>query len=84
MNRGYNELPSLPATSQDMEQLLLAASNGLIHDARMTTDASATNTRHRPFVRRIEYRLISIGMSVIAYLLERAVLRSVKRGATKP
>jgi hypothetical protein len=32
----------------------------------------------------MEYRLISIGMSVIAHLLERVILRSIKRESRKP
>ncbi|MDF0650371.1 MAG: hypothetical protein P0121_02735 [Nitrospira sp.] len=44
------------------------------------TDGSTTKIVHWSIVRQIEYRLVCIGMSVIAYLLERAVLRSIKRG----
>ncbi|MDF0665382.1 MAG: hypothetical protein P0119_04810 [Nitrospira sp.] len=50
----------------------------------MTDSSSAIKTGHRSIVRHIEYRLVCIGMSVIAYLLERAVLRSIKRGTTGP
>ncbi|MDF0676670.1 MAG: hypothetical protein P0120_20395 [Nitrospira sp.] len=46
----------------------------------MIESPSSTKTGHRTIVRHIEYRLVCIGMSVIAYLLERAVLRSIKRG----
>jgi hypothetical protein len=45
----------------------------------MTNGSSPTKAAHRTIMRRIEYQLISIGMSVIAFLLERAVLRSIKR-----
>ena len=41
-----------------------------------------TKTLHQSLVGQIEYRLISIGMSVLAYLLERVILRSIKRGGT--
>ncbi len=50
----------------------------------MTDSSSSTKTSRRTIVRQIEYRLVCIGMSVIAYLLERAVLRSIKRGTTGP
>ncbi len=38
----------------------------------------------RSFVGRLEFWLISLGMSVFAYLLERMILRSVKSGGAKP
>jgi hypothetical protein len=43
----------------------------------------STENLHRSFMRQIEYRFISVGMTVIAYLLERVILRSIKRGGTK-
>jgi hypothetical protein len=33
---------------------------------------------------RLEFWLISLGMSVFAYLLERMILRSVKNSGSKP
>jgi hypothetical protein len=39
---------------------------------------------HQPLVRRVEHWLISLGMAVIAYLLERVILRSIKNGEAKP
>jgi len=50
----------------------------------MTDGSSATRLGYRTIIQQIEYRLISLGMSVIAYLLERAVLRSIKNGEAKP
>lgn len=44
--------------------------------------ASHPARRHRLWA-RIERRLIGLGMSVIAWLLERAVLRSARRKAEK-
>jgi hypothetical protein len=35
-------------------------------------------------MRRMERRLVGMVMIVIAYLLERAMLRSIRRSATKP
>jgi hypothetical protein len=67
-----------------MEYVLLAAGDTLIDNTVMTNGSSPTKTGHRTLIRHIEHRLISIGMSVIAYLLERAVLRSIKRGKTDP
>lgn len=66
-----------------MKSLLIAAGDTLIDNIDMTDNSSPTKTGHRTVIRRIEYRLVSIGMSVIAYLLERAVLRSIKRGKTE-
>ena len=65
-----------------MEQLLLAACNTVIDNIAMANGSSPAKTGHRTIIRHIEHRLISIGMSVIAYLLERAVLRSIRRGKT--
>jgi hypothetical protein len=55
----------------------------LIDNIAMTNGASPAKTGHPTIIRHIEHRLISIGMSVIAYLLERAVLRSIRRGKTE-
>jgi len=38
----------------------------------------------RSLVGRLEFWLISLGMSVCAYLLEKVILRSVKGGGAKP
>ncbi|MCA1958421.1 MAG: hypothetical protein LDL14_07830 [Nitrospira sp.] len=63
---------------------LLAAGNGLVDNARMTDDASAMKPAPRSLMRRIEYRLIALVMAAIAFLLERAVLRSIERGEAEP
>ncbi|OQW38033.1 MAG: hypothetical protein A4E19_11635 [Nitrospira sp. SG-bin1] len=44
----------------------------------------STRMKPRSFVGRLEFWLISLGMSVFAYLLERMILRSVKSGGAKP
>ncbi len=67
-----------------MGSLLLAARDTLIDNTSMTDGSSATRLGYRTIIQQIEYRLISLGMSVIAYLLERAVLRSIKNGEAKP
>lgn len=56
----------------------------LIDNIVMIDGSSSTKTGHRSIVRHVEYRLVCIGMAVIAYLLERAVLRSIQRGGTAP
>jgi hypothetical protein len=44
----------------------------------------STTAKSRSLAGRLEFLLISIGMSVLAYLLEKMILRSVKGGGTKP
>lgn len=66
----------------DMEYLRIAAGDTLIDNIPMTNGSSPSKTGHRTIIRHIEHRLISIGMSVIAYVLERAVLRSIRRDKT--
>jgi len=41
----------------------------------------ATTAPHRGLIARVERMLIGIGMSAIAWLLERSVLRSTRRAA---
>ncbi|MDC8450280.1 MAG: hypothetical protein LV473_18270 [Nitrospira sp.] len=67
--------------SQDLRSQPLATCDSLMDTIDMTSGSSPTKTGRRTMIRHIEYGLISIGMSVIAYLLERAVLRSIKRDA---
>lgn len=66
-----------------MEYVLLAAGDTLVDNTAMINGSSPTKTGHRTLIRHIEHRLISIGMSVIAYLLERALLRSITRDKTQ-
>jgi hypothetical protein len=49
-------------------------------------DSASTTTIHKgPFTRRLERWLVGLAMMVIAYLLEKAVLRSIRRdGTTSP
>lgn len=42
-----------------------------------------TKSASRPLIRRLEHWLISLGMLVIAYLLERVILRSIKNDGAK-
>lgn len=41
----------------------------------------STTAKPRSLAGRLEFWLISLGMSVLAYLLEKMILRSVKGGA---
>lgn len=49
----------------------------------MPHDVSAMKPAPRSLIRRIEYRLISLVMAAVAFLLERAVLRSITRSKTE-
>ena len=49
----------------------------------MMNSASTNTTPQRPFIRQLERWLIGLAMMVIAYLLEKAVLRSIRRNGTK-
>ena len=44
----------------------------------------STTVKPRSLAGRLEFWLISLGMSVLAYLLEKMILRSVKGGGSKP
>ena len=44
----------------------------------------STTMKPRSLVGQLEFWLISTGMSVFAYLLEKMILRSVKGGGAKP
>jgi hypothetical protein len=47
-------------------------------------NSASTNTApQRPFIRQLERWLVGLAMMVVAYLLEKAVLRSIKRSGTK-
>jgi hypothetical protein len=38
----------------------------------------------KPFIRHVERWLVGLAMTVIAYLLEKAVVRSIRRSGAKP
>ncbi len=57
------------------------AGNATLLDNAPTMGITA---RPRSLAGKLEFRLISIGMSVFAYLLEKMILRSVKSGGSKP
>ena len=49
----------------------------------MMNRASTNTIPQRPFMRQVERWLVGLAMRVIAYLLEKAVLRSIRRNGTK-
>jgi hypothetical protein len=62
------------------EQFPLAGKTTFLDNAP-TMDTTA---RPRSLSAKLEFRLISIGMSVFAYLLEKMILRSAKGSKTNP
>jgi hypothetical protein len=58
-------------------------SNPSIDDTRMMNSVSTNTIPKRPFIRQVERRLVGMAMMVMAYLLEKAVLRSIRRSGTK-
>ena len=84
---GQAERPAEPSmngetldTGQRKAEFLLA-SNGSISNNGL---AMSSVLKSRSFVHRLESSLISLGMSVFAYLLERMILRSLKKNGAKP
>jgi hypothetical protein len=49
----------------------------------MLNSASTNTIPKKPFIRQVERRLVGMAMMVMAYLLEKAVLRSIRRSGTK-
>jgi glutathione S-transferase len=49
----------------------------------MMNSASPNTIPQRPFIRQLERWLVGLAMMVIAYLLEKAVLRSIRRDGRK-
>ena len=49
----------------------------------MKDSASTDTINTRPVKRRVERWLVGIAMIVMAYLMEKAMLRSIKRSGTK-
>ena len=50
----------------------------------MNHSASTDTIETRPVKRHVERWLVGLAMTVIAYLIEKAMLRSIKRSGTKP
>ncbi len=68
--------------THEADHFSLAESKAVVDNASMS--GNATKPLHQPFVRRAEHWLISLGMSVIAHLLERVILQSIKNSEPKP
>jgi hypothetical protein len=49
----------------------------------MMNNASTNTISKGSFTRKMERRLVGMAMTVIAYLIEKAVLRSIKRSGKK-
>jgi tRNA splicing endonuclease len=49
----------------------------------MMNSASPNTISTKPFIRQVERRLVGLAMMVIAYLLEKAVLRTIRRDGRK-
>ncbi len=56
----------------------------ILRVARMKDSASTDITDTRPVKRHVERWLVGLAMTVLAYLMEQAMLRSIKRSGTKP
>lgn len=67
--------------AHEMDQFSIADGETGIDNPPMVNNV--TKFLHHPLVRRLEHWLISLGMSVIAYLLERVILRSIKNSGAK-
>jgi hypothetical protein len=57
--------------------------NPFIDDTRMLNSAATDTIPTRPFMRHVERWLVGLAMMVMAYLLEKAVLRSIRRSGAK-
>jgi hypothetical protein len=49
----------------------------------MKTSASTVTINTRPVKRHVERRLVGMAMIIIAYLIEKAMLRSIRRSGAK-
>jgi hypothetical protein len=57
--------------------------NPSIDEPRLINSVSTTTPPQRPFIRQVERWLVGMAMMVVAYLLEKAVVRSIRRSGTK-
>ncbi len=67
----------------ECKKLLMADRNPLTGNRPMMKNASMNTISRGSFTRKMERRLVGMAMMVIAYLIEKAVLRSIKRSGTK-
>ena len=67
----------------ERKKLLDADRNPLIDNRPMMNNASTNTIPKGSFTRKMERRLVGMAMTIIAYLIEKAVLRSIKRNGKK-
>ncbi|NGZ02721.1 MAG: hypothetical protein CV090_06690 [Nitrospira sp. WS238] len=67
--------------THEIDQFPIADGQAVIDNLPMPSNL--TKSASSPLIRRLEHWLISLGMSVIAYLLERVILRSIKNDGAK-
>jgi hypothetical protein len=67
--------------AHEINQVPIAGGEAVIDNLSMPSNSTKSVYHH--LVRRLEHWLISLGMSVIAYLLERVILRSIKNDGAK-
>ncbi len=67
--------------AHEMDQFSIADGEAVIDNLSMPSNS--TKSVYHPLVRRLEHWVISLGMSVIAYLLEKVILRSIKSDGVK-
>ena len=63
--------------------LPVADGNPLIDNRPMMNNAFTNTISKGSFTRKMERRLVGMAMMIIAYLIEKAVLRSIKRSGKK-
>lgn len=63
--------------------LLVADRNPSSDETRMMNSASTNTIHQKSFIRQLERWLVGLAMMVVAYLLEKAVVRSIRRNDTK-
>lgn len=64
-------------------ELLIADRNSSIDNRFMMNNVSMRTISKRSLTRKMERWLLGMVMMIIAYLIERVVLRSIKRSGTK-
>jgi hypothetical protein len=64
-------------------RLFVVDRNPSIDETRMMNSVATNTIPQRPFMRHVERWLVGLAMMVMAYLLEQAVLRSIRRSGTK-
>lgn len=82
INRVEDNRPAWIDETHETDQFPLAEGEAVIDNVPVTS--KVTKSLHQPLIRRVEHWFISLGMLVIAYLLERVILRSITPGKPGP